>query len=135
GISTKTLTGARSSAAGNHHRFRRVAKRCERQSDLQEKVWQDPSYQKIQSRLRVRPPVDQHLDILRLVFAELVAAHLVRGKKAAGPRHPQKNSLSLSLGPKWSAGVLGDHYSNTPAVTPLPHFFLPLLLTVSKRYI
>jgi hypothetical protein len=67
--------------------------------------------------------VDQHVNVLRLVFPELAPTSLVRAKKAVGPRTPQENKILVSVLRRkqlWSAGVLRNpllQHSITPVET------------------
>jgi hypothetical protein len=52
---------------------------------------------KVQRQFRIQSPMDQHVDADRVVFAQLVAAHLVRCKTAAGPGTEEENPLLVQV--------------------------------------
>jgi hypothetical protein len=41
--------------------------------------------------------VDQHVNVLRLVFPQLASTGLVRAEEAAGPGYPQENKILVSV--------------------------------------
>jgi hypothetical protein len=49
--------------------------------------------------------VDQHINVLRLVFPQLVRARLVRAEKADGTGHPQEDKILFSVVAKTQGSV------------------------------
>ena len=69
--------------------------------------------------------MDHHIDVTRVVLAELVSADLVRTETADGAGSKEEDSLLVQIMKDWSAGVM--EYWNDGSGPTLHYFKTPSL--------